>query len=249
VPDTVEAVASLYADQIRARQPHGPYHFISFCAGGPFAYEVARQLRSAGEEVGFLGFIDYPAPGQEIRSPFWSCYRYLCDNAGGAAAHLGRFARAGMGEKAASLLALPGFLAKKARNLPAEVATSPADVPGTDAAPAIAAAPYPEWIWKMGRVQQAVAMKNMDAVRRYRPAAYEGKVTIFLSRNLVRSGRRSGHYERTFGWKRLARGGVSRHVLGGDHYSIRSPDNFRLIAHIIRDGIDGSGGADNGHGR
>jgi amino acid adenylation domain-containing protein len=249
VPDTVEAMASLYVEVIRSHQSRGPYHFISYCAGGPFAYEVARQFISAGEKVGFLGFIDYPAPGQEIRSIFWSCYRYLCDNSGGAAAHLGRFGRAGIREKATSLLALPGFLARKALNLPAEVATSPADMPGADAASASAAAPYPDWVMNLGGVQQAVTMKNYDAVRRYYPAAYEGKVTIFISSERVQSSRRSGKYERTFGWKRLARGGVRRYILGGNHSSILSLDNFKRIAHFVRDGIDESGGAGSGHGR
>ena len=113
-PDDVEVTASLYVNVIRGHQPHGPYYLIAYCAGGPFAYEVARQLMSAGETVSFLGFIDYKAPKQEIRSTFWSCYRYVCDNAGGAVAHHAPASGAPAREKKRCLYsALPGFLHQK----------------------------------------------------------------------------------------------------------------------------------------
>ena len=245
VPDTVEAMASLYVEVIRGHQPHGPYHFLSYCAGGSFAYEVARQLMSAGEEVGFLGFIDYPAPKQEIRSAFWSLYRHVCDiclyirhNAGGAVAHISHFLRASPREKAASIMALPGFLAGKVLRLPAEINPTPVAAP---------AALYPEWITGMSGVQQAVAMKNYDAIGRYYPEACEAKVTIFMSSEQVRFSRRSGKYERTFGWKHLARGGVSSYVLKGDHGSVISPDNFSRIVRIARENIDKYRGSGAGH--
>jgi amino acid adenylation domain-containing protein len=236
VPDTVEAMASLYVEVIRGHQPHGPYHFLSYCAGGSFTYEVARQLMSAGEEVGFLGFIDYPAPKQELQSAVWSLYRHLCDicryirhNTGGAVAHIRHFRRASPGEKAASILALPGFLARKVLRLPVEIDPPPL------AAPAVK---YPEWITGMTGAQQAVAMKNYDAIGRYYPEACDVKAIIFMSSWLVRSSRRSGKYERTFGWKHLARGGVSSYILEGDHGSVISPENYRHIERIARESIE-----------
>ncbi len=248
-PDDVEVTASLYVNVIRGHQPHGPYYLIAYCAGGPFAYEVARQLMSAGETVSFLGFIDYKAPKQEIRSTFWSCYRYVCDNAGGAVAHIASFGRSSPGEKAVSLLALPGFLIRKVLRLPAEVVSSPSDLSVTGVAPALNVASYPDWVMSMSKTQQAVAMKNYDAIGRYNPAPCNVKVTIFMSSENVRSSRRSGKYERTFGWKRLALGGVSCHVIKGDHGSIISQDSCNRIASIIREGMDKSRETADEHGR
>ena len=39
-------------------QPHGPYVILGACFGATVAYEMARQLLAAGEEVGFLGLLD-----------------------------------------------------------------------------------------------------------------------------------------------------------------------------------------------
>lgn len=55
---TVEDMAREYAAEIRKLQPHGPYHLAGYCLGGTIAYEVARQLRLAGEEIGVLALFD-----------------------------------------------------------------------------------------------------------------------------------------------------------------------------------------------
>ena len=234
---------ALRRSRIRDLRPHGPYHFISYCAGGAFAYEVARQLESAGETVGFLGFIDYPAPKQKVRSTFWSGYRVVhaitpmapwpISAASGAPAR---------GKKRSRSWRSPGSSPGKCCGCPQRSTAAAAGRlhPGT------AAGPYPEWMMNMSGVQQAIIMKNYDAIARYHPAACEVKVTVFMSGERVRSAWRFGRYERTFGWKRLARRGVRCHVLEGDHNSIISPDNSSQIARIIRDCIDETGGAGDG---
>jgi phthiocerol/phenolphthiocerol synthesis type-I polyketide synthase E len=55
---TIEEMAALYAKEIRKLQPHGPYFIGGYCMGGTLAYEVARQLRVAGEEVPLLALFD-----------------------------------------------------------------------------------------------------------------------------------------------------------------------------------------------
>lgn len=55
---TVEEMATEYVAEIRKLQPHGPYHLAGYCLGGTIAYEVARQLRLAGEEIGVLALLD-----------------------------------------------------------------------------------------------------------------------------------------------------------------------------------------------
>lgn len=49
---------SLYLDAIRARQPEGPYSLLGYSSAGAFTYEIARQLRRAGQPVAMLALID-----------------------------------------------------------------------------------------------------------------------------------------------------------------------------------------------
>lgn len=44
-------LAENYIHAIRSVQPVGPYHLGGFCMGGIIAYEMARQLKNAGENV------------------------------------------------------------------------------------------------------------------------------------------------------------------------------------------------------
>ncbi|GAA5076119.1 non-ribosomal peptide synthetase [Lysobacter panacisoli] len=59
--DSVEKMAERYVREIRAVQPHGPYHLAGGSMGGIIAYEMAQQLADAGETVGLLGLVDTSA--------------------------------------------------------------------------------------------------------------------------------------------------------------------------------------------
>lgn len=59
---TVSELARDYVGLIRRHQPRGPYRVAGLSFGGIIAYEVARQLEDAGEEVSFLGMIDAVLP-------------------------------------------------------------------------------------------------------------------------------------------------------------------------------------------
>jgi amino acid adenylation domain-containing protein len=62
--DSIEEMASAYLEEIRKKQPHGPYYLGGVCIGGVVAYEMAQQLRTAGEEVKFVALIDSFLPSQ-----------------------------------------------------------------------------------------------------------------------------------------------------------------------------------------
>jgi thioesterase domain-containing protein/acyl carrier protein len=55
---TVEEMASLYINEIRRVQPHGPYFLGGYCMGGTVAFEVAQQLQAEGEPVALLAMFD-----------------------------------------------------------------------------------------------------------------------------------------------------------------------------------------------
>ena len=59
---SVEDMAADYIEEIRKVQPSGPYHLAGWCFGGVISYEIARQLKAAGEEVAMLAMFDTRAP-------------------------------------------------------------------------------------------------------------------------------------------------------------------------------------------
>jgi thioesterase domain-containing protein len=67
--DTVEEMAAYEVEQIRSFQAHGPYYIAGFCAGGAIAFESARQLMQAGEEVARVVLLGSPFPSVFRTSP------------------------------------------------------------------------------------------------------------------------------------------------------------------------------------
>jgi thioesterase domain-containing protein len=55
---SVQAMAADYLREIKARQPNGPYCLCGYTFGGLVAFEIARQLADAGDEISFVGLFD-----------------------------------------------------------------------------------------------------------------------------------------------------------------------------------------------
>jgi acyl-coenzyme A synthetase/AMP-(fatty) acid ligase/thioesterase domain-containing protein/acyl carrier protein len=55
---TLEGIAADYISEIRTVQPAGPFFLAGHSFGGWIAFEMARQLWSLGETIGFVGLID-----------------------------------------------------------------------------------------------------------------------------------------------------------------------------------------------
>ena len=53
-------MAQAYLAEVREVQPHGPYFLGGFSGGGISAYEMAQQLRAAGEQVALVVLLDTP---------------------------------------------------------------------------------------------------------------------------------------------------------------------------------------------
>ena len=58
LPDTLEQLAAHYLAEMRRFQPRGPYALLGYSFGGVVAFEMARQLHAAGEEVRLLALLD-----------------------------------------------------------------------------------------------------------------------------------------------------------------------------------------------
>jgi acyl transferase domain-containing protein/thioesterase domain-containing protein len=76
--DRIEAMAERYIEAMREEQPRGPYRIGGFSMGAIVAFEMARQLQRAGEEVARLVVLDMLAPrvsGQPAASTYMSIAR------------------------------------------------------------------------------------------------------------------------------------------------------------------------------
>ncbi|MGL4308871.1 MAG: amino acid adenylation domain-containing protein [Paracoccaceae bacterium] len=88
--ETVEAMAADHLVNIRNHQPTGPYHIAGYSAGALTAFEMARQLEAAGEDVAYVGILDMSAPGfevglvQPLRHKLAQEARALAENGAGA---------------------------------------------------------------------------------------------------------------------------------------------------------------------
>jgi FkbH-like protein len=58
----IEDMATFYINVMRNKQPRGPYLLGGLCAGGVIAYEMASQLKSAGETVQLVALFDAAKP-------------------------------------------------------------------------------------------------------------------------------------------------------------------------------------------
>ncbi|MEV5838966.1 amino acid adenylation domain-containing protein [Nocardia sp. NPDC052112] len=76
LPDSLDAMARRYVEEIRAVQPEGPYRLLGWSLGGALAHAVAVELQSAGAEVALLAMLDSRTGGNiadfwgELRSAF-----------------------------------------------------------------------------------------------------------------------------------------------------------------------------------
>ena len=58
----VVGMARYFIEEIKRRQPKGPYSIGGWSAGGVISYETVRQLIEAGDKVDLLALIDTPCP-------------------------------------------------------------------------------------------------------------------------------------------------------------------------------------------
>jgi len=67
----IATMAEAYVAEMRRQQPQGPYYLGGYCGGGVIAFEMAQQLRAAGQPVALLALIDCYRPGVQTPTPRW----------------------------------------------------------------------------------------------------------------------------------------------------------------------------------
>jgi thioesterase domain-containing protein len=212
---TLENIAAHHVRSIRDIQPVGPYYLGGWCRDGVIAYEVARQLRGSGGEVGGVVMFDSRNPRTRglpsdrggrpsvcarlryhlkrmcgIPSREWR--RYLAERWGTICVNTRRKAwRIGYGLKLLNDRRVSSFVRD---------------------------------------IEPILAM----AVSSYAPATYPGAVTLIRPEDRARS----LHEDTGSGWRSVAADLDIREV-PGNHRTMFLPPNVRILASILCEMMDG----------
>lgn len=215
--ETVEQRAANYLELVRKLQPHGPYCFAGFCAGGQVAYEMAQRLRAAGEDVAFLGLINcwypnYPTGrlntlrlrGQRLR------YQIRAARSGG--------------------LSLLGYIRNKVSDRRAAQAER--------AKVAAAHQEVREQGFQQGEtIQKQVLLDATLAVfHRYQPRPYAGTVSLFVSDDEAVAGV-SPRLDPRFAWANSA-GAHNVHTFPGGHEAVLEMPYAVDFAETLKGALD-----------
>ncbi|MEM7583274.1 MAG: condensation domain-containing protein [Acidobacteriota bacterium] len=205
--DRLEDMAAFYLEAVRAEQPQGPYRLAGWSFGGLVAFEMAQQLRRAGESTRLLAMLDAAAG-----APAWA---HLPDRDPHPAERLARLLGGALPVPLAELEGmedgreLVAFLIEKAR----AAGTLPADFDEAQA-----------------QRYYATLEAHSRAHRSYRPAPYAGRIELFRAE----SGLGTVLEDPTLGWGSVAADGVGIHHIPGDHHGFLAPPHVSALADRLR---------------
>jgi amino acid adenylation domain-containing protein len=207
---TVREMVVDYVDEIRTRQPRGPYLLVGECIGGVIAYEMARRLEELGEKVGLLALLDTERPNKASLRQFCAeeraklrQRRWEVRVAQPLREHMARLAQLPLGGKLGYIW--QRTIRKCHRTAPTDASPTPLDTRK-------ALAHYP-------RLLMAHPIGK-----------YEGKLTLLIDET-------SHNSLGQLGWDKTDHGPIEIHVLPGNHLSyIR--ENAATAAAKLRELID-----------
>jgi thioesterase domain-containing protein len=221
---SVEDMAATYVRAVRRMVPSGRYYLGGYSGGGLIAYEMAQQLRSAGEDVRLLVMIDCPAPGRK-RGPRFSrrAMSHLVKNTmywlvdddflrGGLTAARGRLRSRVLRERDRLRKALQR---------------------GTPYEPDIR---HALGLWAFADDSREFLETLARALRTYAPKPYPGAITVIRAR--TRKLGRLTPATADLGWERLASDGVQTRMVIGAHDTIIREPRVRMLAHVLTELLD-----------
>ena len=224
---SIEDLAVCYTAALQAVQPEGPYFLGGHSFGGIVAFEMARQLRRAGHEVALLAILDTMAPAQRPESftdlEQGDDTQWLCE----IVRVIERFLNKKLDIEYQELKTLSHEeqLSLVYSRLQ-EIHIFPQDA-GIDQ------------IRGLLQVEKA----NVQALQRYVPQVYQGKITLFRAAMLQHedfSGLPLQRYlDPSLGWEALSSEPVEMHVVAGDHITMITETNVSVLARLLRTHFEG----------
>ncbi|TCP59320.1 amino acid adenylation domain-containing protein [Tumebacillus sp. BK434] len=211
----ITRMAAHYIEELRRVQPLGPYHLGGWSLGGVMAFEMAQQLRQAGEEVALLAIFDSFAPLLHNRREFPTEASILAGFSEYLAASSGVEIADGMEEHLYTLQDDAAFRFVLEQTIRQNIL--PRDISF-------------QQFYRLYRVFRA----NLLSVHDYTPQAYAGDITLFKATEFVSIELATKiNDEPTMGWGELVQGEITTHPLPGTHFSIvRLPHVERLAQEL-----------------
>ena len=202
----IEVMAAHYVQEIRSLQPEGPYHLSGYCFGGLVAFEMAQQLVAQGQVVALVALVESAwlsperlAQARRLRARLRRRFLFERD----------RLAPLGPGARVA-------YLVQKATAWARE-------------APGRAGAWFQERRHAASHVMRTVRQveeANLEALRRYAPVPYSGRVVLFRP-----AGPTLQLYgDPTWGWGELAAGGIEIEEIPKTRPNIVDEPDARALA-------------------
>ncbi|ATB34119.1 MupA/Atu3671 family FMN-dependent luciferase-like monooxygenase [Melittangium boletus] len=209
---SVEQLAARYLEEVRKIRPAGPYRLGGWSTGGLLAQAMARRLEESGEQVELLMLLETWAPEtyQHADEPRALMAWFATDVLGGQGAARLDPARLDAPDEKARL----GYVFERAQALGA--------LPGVD----------------LAELEQRfrVFAKNAQALSRYRPAPYRGKVVFLQAEEAVPLAGDSLPDPWTSWRDNLAQAQLLR--VPGSHYSMLQGSHVQTVARRLTDCLD-----------
>ena len=207
----VEDMATHYLREIRTIQPHGPYWLCGFCFGGTVAYEMARVLKTQGEEVALLVLLNTASPGSLKGWPFSCLTKRFIHELKKIHALRGKEKLVVLGRKVSGLtkLIFGSFERLLWRVLPR---------------------PSSAGAGKGARQSRSVANLSVFALKAYNPAPYAGRIVLFVTEEVA------SRYtiDPARGWGDLAADGIEVYRVEGDNLTLFDGSNIHGLAEKLR---------------
>ena len=210
----IEDIAAAFVQEIREVQPEGPYFLAGMCMGGVVAYEMAQQLRGAGQEIGLLILL-------ETWPPVGTWGRLL--RPGARLLTVLRLIQSRLRLYAQTWGRLDGrqrmkYLLGRVRMLGEMVARR--DVFRGD---------------RSEFYQDVVNQANLIAYQEYEPRPYAGRVVFFRA-----EGRRvTAHQDRRLAWRQLITGDLEVHTVPGDDSGLMLTEpHVQVLARELKSRIE-----------
>jgi thioesterase domain-containing protein/acyl carrier protein len=205
----LETIAAHFVSEVRNYQPSGPCFLFGACIGGVIAFEMAHQMRCAGEGPALLVLLDPSFRGAGRISSAPKTLLFQIKQALGLPRFVLRRLRVyAQDARDGELHELPGRVWNKTRSLWQALRAGRL------------------WVVARREISQVrVIDANMMALKNYQPRPYAGFVHIFLSDG------RDGRHTPSYPWDEIASGGLKvENTPGRDSGDALSDPNVLKLA-------------------
>lgn len=215
----MKTMAAYHIKAIRAAQPEGPYYLAGGSFGGYLAYEMAIQLKEAGQEIGFLCLFDIDAAKKKDFLP--TGVKQIVDVQLLAERFMKRAVELARADKEERKSYFEARKKQQERNNDIESWLEKYKVSEMIGAESAA---------YFRRVEEACH----DALMSYKIREFDGDVLLVRAKESYYN----NEYDIDLGWSHFVKGKVEVLHVPGDHNSIFWPPNVEFLAQNIGDELE-----------